>query len=138
MVKGGIQMRRNYFPNILGIILIIAGIFCIFSPVASSALIPYMVGLGLAVTGIGKIFRWAKERHYYRHSGWNLAGAVASLLAGILLAVSPSLQLSVNFTVVMLIGCWIMVMGILRIIHAFQLKSVQGYMDLFGRPVSND
>jgi uncharacterized membrane protein HdeD (DUF308 family) len=29
-------------------------------------------------------------------------------------------------------------MGILRIVHAFQLRKVTAYVDLFGRPVSND
>ena len=51
---------------------------------------------------------------------------------------SPTLQLSMGTTVVVLIGCWITIMGILRIVHAFQLRKVTAYVDIFGRPVSND
>ena len=29
-------------------------------------------------------------------------------------------------------------MGILRIVHAFQLRKVTAYVDLFGRPISKD
>ena len=37
---------------------------------------------------------------------------------------------------IMLIGCWILVMGILRIVHAFRLKQMDGY-DVWGSLVSS-
>ena len=124
-------MRRAFWPTLLGIMLILSGIFCLFSPVSSSTVIPYMIGIALTATGIGKLIRRADERRFYGQSSWSFAGAVVSLIFGILLMVSPTLQLSMGTTVVVLIGCWITIMGILRIVHAF-------HVDIFGRPVSND
>ena len=112
-------MRRAFWPTLLGIMLILSGIFCLFSPVSSSTVIPYMIGIALTATGIGKLIRRADERRFYGQSSWSFAGAVVT-------------------TVVVLIGCWITIMGILRIVHAFQLRKVTAYVDLFGRPVSND
>ena len=131
-------MRRAFWPTLLGIMLILSGIFCLFSPVSSSTIIPYMIGIALTATGIGKLIRRADERRFYGQSSWSFAGAVVSLIFGILLMVSPTLQLSMGTTVVVLIGCWITIMGILRIVHAFQLRKVTAYVDIFGRPVSND
>ncbi len=112
-------MRRAFWPTLLGVMLILSGIFCLFSPVTSSTVIPYMIGIALTATGIGKLMRRADERRFYGQSSWSLAGAVVSLIFGILLMVSPTLQLSMGTTMVVLIGCWITIMGILRIVHAF-------------------
>ena len=130
--------RTNLLPTLIGVLLVIGGIYCLFSPVATSTVIPYVIGLALIVTGIGKILRRADEKRFYGESRWSLAGAIVSLFFGIVLAMSPALQLSMGASIVMLIGCWITIMGILRIIHAFRLRKVTGYTDLFGRPVSND
>ena len=35
--------------------MVIAGIYSLFSPVATSTMIPFVIGLALIVTGIGKI-----------------------------------------------------------------------------------
>ena len=131
-------MKRVFWPTVLGIMLILSGIFCLFSPVETSTLIPCVIGIALVVTGIGKGMRWADEKRFYGQSGWSLAGAVVSLIFGILLIMSPTLQLSMGTTVIMLIGIWITIMGILRIVHAFQLRKVNAYVDLFGRPISKD
>ena len=132
-------MRKiNLWTTLLGVLLIMSGIFCLLSPVETSTIIPYVIGIALTVTGIGKVMRWADERKYYGQSRWSLAGAVVTLAFGILLVLSPTLQLSMGASVIMLIGCWITIMGILRIIHAFRLRKVNTYIDFFGRPVSND
>ena len=101
--------RTSLLPTLIGILLVIAGINSLFSPVATSNMIPYMLGLVLIATGIGKILRRADERRYYGESGWKLAGDIASLVFGIVLVMSPVLQLSMGASVIMLIGGWITV-----------------------------
>lgn len=130
-------MRRAFWLTILGIMLILSGVICLFSPARSSTVIHFMIGIALTATGIGKMMRWADEKRFYWHSRWNPAGAVVSIFFGILLIMSPVLRLSMGMTVIRLIGCWITIMGIGRIVHAFQLRKVTTYADLFGRPVSN-
>ena len=131
-------MRRAFWPTTLGIMLILSGIFCLFFPVVSSTGIPYMIGIALTATGIGKLLRRADERRFYGQSRWSLAGTIVSLFFGVLLILSPALQISMGTTVVVLTGCWITIMGLLRIVHAFQLRMITSFVDVFGRPVSND
>ena len=50
-------MRRAFWPTTLGIMLILSGIFCLFFPVVSSTVIPYMIGIALTAIGIGKLLR---------------------------------------------------------------------------------
>ena len=130
--------RTNILPTLIGVFMVAAGIYSLFFPVETSTVIPFVIGVALIVTGIGKILRQADERRFYGESRWSLAGAIISLIFGVVLVMSPAFQLSMGASVVMLIGCWITIMGVLRIIHAFRLRKVTEYTDLFGRPVSND
>lgn len=130
---------RSIHATMIGVLLLLCGIFCLFSPVESSSVIPYLIGIALVATGIGKIFRWADEKRYFGQSRWNLAGAIISLLFGVLIIMSPALQLSMGASMIVLIGCCITMMGILRIVHAFKLRKIDAaYVDLFGRPVGSD
>ena len=74
-------MRRAFWPTLLGVMLILSGIFCLFSPVTSSTVIPYMIGIALTATGIGKLMRRADERRFYGQSSWSLAGALPEQLS---------------------------------------------------------
>ena len=121
---------RSIHATMIGVLLLLCGIFCLFSPVESSSVIPYLIGIALVATGIGKIFRWADEKRYFGQSRWNLAGAIISLLFGVLIIMSPALQLSMGASMIVLIGCWITMMGILRIVHAFKLRKIDAaYVD---------
>ena len=97
-----------------------------------------MIGIALTATGIGKLLRRADERRFYGQSRWSLAGTVVSLFFGVLLILSPALQISMGTTVVVLTGCWITIMGLLRIVHAFQLRTITSFVDLFGGEVHHD
>ena len=129
------MMRKTrLLPMVIGILLILAGVYGLFFPVETSAVIPYIIGIALTITGIGKIFRWTDEKRFYGSSRWSLAGAVISMLFGLMLAISPALQLSMGTSVIVLIACWVMAMGLIRILHAFRLRKMNDY-DLFGRPI---
>ena len=128
--------KTRILPMIFGILLIVGGVISLFSPVETSTVIPYIIGLALSAAGVGKIFRWADEKRFYGRSRWSLAGAVICLAFGLILVFSPAFQLSMGASMIMLIGCWILVMGILRIVHAFRLKQMDGY-DVWGSLVSS-
>jgi uncharacterized membrane protein HdeD (DUF308 family) len=130
--------RMRVFSIILGVLLILAGIYSILSPVKTSTIIPYFIGILLFMYGIGKAVRWSDERRMYGQSCWSLAGAIATVLFGIILVISPVLRLSMGAAVVVIIGCWIFVMGILRVIHAFRLRKLSRYTDIYGYPVKNN
>lgn len=49
--------RKTLFV-ILGILMILAGITCFFTPVETSSVIPFIFGLAMVIDGIGRIIAW--------------------------------------------------------------------------------
>ena len=89
--------RKTLFV-ILGILMILAGITCFFTPVETSSVIPFIFGLAMVIDGIGRIIAWFSI---------------------------PMLQMSVGVFVVLLTGWWILALGIIRIVHAFHLLKIK-------------
>ena len=110
---------------ILGILMILAGITCFFTPIETSSVIPFIFGLAMVIDGIGRIIAWFSIREYAPQSGWVLASSIISLVFGLMLVTSPMLQLSVGVFVVLLTGWWILALGIIRIVHAFHLLKIK-------------
>ena len=120
--------RKTLFV-ILGILMILAGITCFFTPVETSSVIPFIFGLAMVIDGIGRIIAWFSIREYAPRSGWVLASSIISLVFGLILTTSPMLQMSVGVFVVLLTGWWILalgiILGIIRIVHAFHLLKIK-------------
>ena len=123
--------RKTLFV-ILGILMILAGITCFFTPVETSSVIPFIFGLAMVIDGIGRIIAWFSIREYAPQSGWVFASSVISLIFGLMLTTSPMLQMSVGVFVVLLTGWWILALGIIRIVHAFHLLKIKRESDGFG------
>ena len=123
--------RKTLFV-ILGILIILAGITCFFTPVETSSVIPFIFGLAMVIDGIGRIIAWFSIREYAPQSGWVFASSVISLIFGLMLTTSPMLQMSVGVFVVLLTGWWILTLGIIRIVHAFHLLKIKRESDGFG------
>ena len=126
-------VRKTLFV-ILGILMILAGITCFFTPIETSSVIPFIFGLAMVIDGIGRIIAWFSIREYAPQSGWVLASSIISLVFGLMLislvfglmlVTSPMLQLSVGVFVVLLTGWWILALGIIRIVHAFHLLKIK-------------
>ena len=101
------MMTRKVISVILGVLLISAGVYCFFTPVETSTVIPFVLGIVMIGDGIGRIATWFDIRDIVRQSAWVLVSAVVSLIFGLMLAFSPVLQMSVVVFVVLLTGWWI-------------------------------
>ena len=97
-------VRKTLFV-ILGILMILAGITCFFTPIETSSVIPFIFGLAMVIDGIGRIIAWFSIREYAPQSGWVLASSIISLVFGLML--------------------WILALGIIRIVHAFHLLKIK-------------
>ena len=120
-----VMTARKTLFIILGILMILAGITCFFTPIETSSVIPFIFGLAMVIDGIGRIIAWFSIREYAPQSGWVLASSIISLVFGLMLVTSPMLQLSVGVFVVLLTGWWILALGIIRIVHAFHLLKIK-------------
>ena len=112
--------------------MIIAGVYCFFTPVETSAVIPFVLGIVMIGDGIGRIVTWFDIRDIVCQSAWVLVSAVVSLIFGLMLAFSPVLQMSVGVFVILLTGWWILALGVIRIVHAFHLLKLKRESDEFG------
>ena len=123
--------RKTLFA-ILGILMILAGITCFFTPIETSSVIPFIFGLAMVIDGIGRIIAWFSIREYAPQSGWVLSSSIISLVFGLMLTTSPMLQVSVGVFVVLMTGWWILALCIIRIVHAFHLLKIKRESDGFG------
>ena len=120
------MMTRKAVSVILGVLMIIAGVYCFFTPVETSTVIPFVLGI------VGRIVTWFDIRNIVRQSAWVLVSAVVSLIFGLMLMFSPVLQMSIGVVVILLTGWWILALGIIRIVHAFHLLKIKRESEGFG------
>ncbi len=110
---------------ILGALLAIGGVYCMFAPIATYAAIGWLIGLSMIIDGIARISVWSEQRKNGSASGWTLAGAIVSVLLGIFVLGSFVAQFAIDLFIAYLIAAWLVVGGITRIVAAFQLRSLQ-------------
>lgn len=114
---------------ILGIFMILTGIYCLFNPAMTYMTLGYVVGINMIVDAVGGIIVWHERKKEGSADGWALAGAIASLVFGVILIGSTALQLIVDMTIVYLAAIWLIVIGIIRIILANKLHKVRTALD---------
>ena len=114
---------------ILGIVMIITGGYCLFTPVMTYMTLGYIVGFNMIVDAIGGIITWSARKKAGEADGWTLAGAIASLIFGLVLLASTALQLVVDMAIVYIAAAWLVVIGILRIVHASKVHKLRKALD---------
>ena len=110
------------FLVIFGILMIIGGVSCMFSPVSTSLMLGYIVGLSMVFDAVGRFIGWCQEKKEGVSDGWMLAGAILSAVFGFFILNSAVLQLSVDLFIVYYIACWLLLHGIFSIARAFKLR----------------
>lgn len=114
---------------ILGIVMIVSGVYCLFTPVMTYMTLGYIVGINMIIDAIGGIITWSDRKKAGRADGWTLGGAIASLVFGIVLLTSAAMQLVVDMTIVYIAAAWLVVIGVIRIIHACKVHKLRKALD---------
>lgn len=109
------------FSVILGILLIIGGLFCIFSPVLTYSSLAWIIGFSMLINAIGDICAYSENKELGFADGWTLAGAIISILFAIILCVSNILQLAVISFIAIFVGIWVLVRGVMNIATAVKI-----------------
>ena len=110
------------FLVIFGILMIIAGISCMFAPVSTSLVLGYVVGLTMLIDAVGRFINWWQAKKTGLADGWMLTGAILSAVFGFFILNSSVLQLGIDVFIVYYIACWLLLRGILAIIQAFKMR----------------
>ena len=61
---------------ILGIVMIITGMYCLMNPVMTYMTLGYVVGVNMIIDSVGGIILWHERKKEGMSSGWELAGAI--------------------------------------------------------------
>lgn len=106
---------------VMGIVLIVAGLYGIFNPLQSITALTMILGIAMLISGIGSVLTYLGSRRMDGTTGWVLVeGLFTTVLAIIILAnpLTGALALSVFF------GMWLLMSGILRIVGSIELKRI--------------
>lgn len=111
---------------ILGALLIVGGIYCMFAPVATYSALGWVIGLSMVAEGIANVVTWNSRRKLGLASGWTLAAAIVSIVLGVFLLGSFALQFAVDMFIAYTIAIWLVFGGIARIVTAIAARSSFG------------
>ncbi|MBO5567869.1 MAG: DUF308 domain-containing protein [Clostridia bacterium] len=114
---------------ILGILMIASGIYCLATPGITFLAVGWIIGFNMIADAIGNIITWKDRKEEGMADGWTLAGAIVSLIFGIVLLGSNAMQLSVDLFVAYMAAIWLIVIGILRLIRSSRLHQFHKTFD---------
>ncbi len=104
---------------VLGILSLIAGLYALRHLFLTIAALALLLGIFWIVNGVVEVIAAAGDRTMAGR-GWQAALGVLSIVAGVVVLVSPSISL---LTLAVVLGAWLVVLGVGQIVLAFQLRS---------------
>ncbi|WP_406206325.1 HdeD family acid-resistance protein [Kitasatospora sp. NBC_01560] len=104
---------------ISGTICVLLGLLCFRSAVQSLLLLAIWIGIGWLFRGITQLVAAISDDEMPAR-GWQAFAGVANTLAGVLLIVWPVGSIT---ALTVLAGCWLLILGLIEIVTAFQVRS---------------
>ena len=114
---------------IMGIFMIIAGLYCLFTPGAAYLNIGYVVGLSMVFDAVGRFVNWHQAKKDGAADGWMLVGAILSAVFGFFVLNSTILQLGIDAFIVYYIAIWFVCHGLLVITRAWRIRRLHKNWD---------
>ena len=79
---------------VFSILMIIGGVICMATPVATFSMLGWPAGLSIIISGVSAVFRYASGRS--DRSVWELVGGIAGILFGGFIVVNAFAQIATN------------------------------------------
>lgn len=115
----------NILSLVLGILLVIGGVWCTMSPIATFASLGWLFGIIMLVEGFGNALTWNERRRDGVADGWSLLAAVLSAILGIILIISGVARFAIDTFFTYLISAWLIASGAMRIASALRLRAMR-------------
>ncbi len=112
------------FTIIMGFIVLIGGIACLFVPGAAFATWSIIIAAIIAVVGLALIINYFLNRKQKTVTGWDLFGGIVTFALGLLLGFNTYAHFLLDAMIVYVFGAGVVVVGILRIVAAVNLKKL--------------
>ncbi len=111
----------TFISILLGIIFIVGGFSCMFTPLATFLNTGYFFCILLFIYGIIGIVRFCGKRA----GVWELIISILAVIAGITVIFYPGESLVFDKLALIFIGCWLIIQGILSIVSAIQNRATR-------------
>jgi uncharacterized membrane protein HdeD (DUF308 family) len=110
---------------ILGVLSLIVGLWSIRHAGLTLLTLAVLLGIFWIVNGTMEIFTAMTEGAGLPGRGWTIAMGVLSVIAGLIVLADPGISL---LTLAIVLGCWLLVFGIMEIASAFRLRSAAQHL----------
>lgn len=121
LLKQAKQVVSNWWLFvILGVFLIIGGIWVMMTPVGSYISLSIFFSAMVFVNGIFDIVFSISNRQMLKGWGWYLTGGILEVLIGVILVIHPGITMAI---LPFVLGFWLMTGAVSTISGAFDLKS---------------
>jgi uncharacterized membrane protein HdeD (DUF308 family) len=137
IVAGGVYLARallagdggtgaRVFTAAIGVLFLFVGLLCLQNVMQTVAVLVLLVGLTWVIggaldivgaLGTGPPSRWTGA------TAFDLAVGVVALVAGVTVLVYPEISVK---TLVVLVGIWLLVLGVVSVASAFRLRAAAG------------
>lgn len=114
---------------LIGIVLILSGISCVFTPGLTYLTLAWVAGISMVADAIGNIVTWSAKKKEQMADGWDLAGAIISLIFGIILMSSALAQVLTAVITAYIVAVWMVAKGIIRIISSLRVRKIRKALD---------
>lgn len=114
---------------IVGVLIIILGVYCLFTPVITFGVVGWFIAIAMIADGISKLMLWNDFRKTGASDVWALISGVLSVALGIVLACSNLAQVALDVFVAYVVSLWVLVSGIARIARSFQMRKAHKALD---------
>lgn len=111
---------------IAGILMAVVGIFCLFTPGLSFLNVSWLIGLMLVVSGVSLVVDYIVLRKTRLVGALDLLMGMLSGVLGVVLLVNQPLQVVTEMVAVYLLGVWMLVSGVIRIVEAVAARRMPG------------
>ena len=106
---------------ILGVLMILCGVCCAFTPLATLAAAGYFIAIMLIVSGVSGIYTGVKFRFY----GVNFAVSILAVVLGVFALVRPGGVAAIDRILIYLVAAWLLVRGCASIALSLRLRKLR-------------
>ena len=116
-------IKHWYLPLIVGILLIVLGIWTLITPLESYLMLSIVFAVGFFLSGVFEMIFALTNKH--KSWGWSLALGILSIIIGLLLIMNPAISM---VTLPFYVGFMLLFHSILGISSAYEMRRY-GIMD---------
>ena len=109
---------------ILGIVVMIGGIACMFMPEETYLSLAWLLGVCMVADGIASIVTWMRLRKIGFTNKWALVQALISIVLGVAILASSAMQVAIDLLIAYLVAAWLIVGGAMRMLYAWRMREI--------------